>query len=314
MPRLIFIFLDGVGIGTATDGNPFFLARASRLPFYVDGGAWPDGTPIRAIDPLMGVSGLPQSASGQTSLFTGINVPRLVGGHLGSYPNQKMRELILRHNLLKTLQSRQRRIAFLNAYPVFSRFFQPPHLRIGTDGRFDFSGEFPETFKKRISVTTCMMLSCRFKPFDEHHLAHREAVYQDYSNLSLREHGLNIPEFRPEEAADIIGRRSREFDLTLYEFFQTDLYGHRRTVDESVNLIRNLDLLLNRLLSRLHPERDTLLVTSDHGNLEEGASRTHTRNPVPLIVWGSGADTLRNRIRRLDQVTPAILEWMGSGE
>ncbi len=33
----------------------------------------------------------------------------------------------------------------------------------------------------------------------------------------------------------------------------------------------------------------TIVITSDHGNLEDLSVRTHTRNPVPLAVSGPGA-------------------------
>src|SRR5215211_4931037 len=46
-----------------------------------------------------------------------------------------------------------------------------------------------------------------------------------------------------------------------------------------------LDRLLGGALAALRPE-DTLLLTSDHGNVESIAAPTHTRNPVPLLVVG----------------------------
>jgi bisphosphoglycerate-independent phosphoglycerate mutase (AlkP superfamily) len=60
------------------------------------------------------------------------------------------------------------------------------------------------------------------------------------------------------------------------------------------------------LISLLDKERDTLLITSDHGNLEDGAALTHTRNPVPLVVWGNRSHELRESIHSLVDVTPAL--------
>jgi bisphosphoglycerate-independent phosphoglycerate mutase (AlkP superfamily) len=48
-------------------------------------------------------------------------------------------------------------------------------------------------------------------------------------------------------------------------------------------------------------------MTSDHGNIENMTERTHTRNPVPLIVFGPRENTIRERVESLEDITPAIL-------
>ena len=53
-------------------------------------------------------------------------------------------------------------------------------------------------------------------------------------------------------------------------------------------LVSGLETLLGGTLASLRPE-DTLLLTSDHGNVESIAAPTHTRNPVPLLVVGPAA-------------------------
>ncbi len=56
---------------------------------------------------------------------------------------------------------------------------------------------------------------------------------------------------------------------------------------------------------------DTLfLVTSDHGNLEDLAVATHTRNPVPLLAWGTAARSFIDGVTALDEVAPAILRQL----
>lgn len=106
MKRLLLFFLDGVGIGEASDHNPFFEAKARFLPFFNGGNVLPDNTPVKPIDPLLGVEGTPQSATGQTSLYTGINIPALLGEHKGSYPNKTMRKVIKENNILHRLQEK----------------------------------------------------------------------------------------------------------------------------------------------------------------------------------------------------------------
>ena len=110
------------------------------------------------------------------------------------------------------------------------------------------------------------------------------------------------------KAAQVIHGASRRYDFILYEFFQTDLYAHRKSLEECVALVRDLDTLVGRLLSLLNKRSDVLVLTSDHGNLEEYHLRGHSRNPVPLIAWGRHGARLRRRIRSLSDVAPEIMQ------
>ena len=55
-------------------------------------------------------------------------------------------------------------------------------------------------------------------------------------------------------------------------------------------------------------ESDTLLITSDHGNLEDSTTQLHTYSPVPLLTWGYKSDELRDKIASLVDVRPAIVD------
>ena len=125
----------------------------------------------------------------------------------------------------------------------------------------------------------------------------------------LIDRGLNLPAFTPEKAAEILYRKSREYDFTLYEYFLTDFYGHRKSFRECIHLIRQLNRLLKSLILSLDQKKDTLLISSDHGNLEDCSVRAHTLNPVPLTVWGKGSNRLRSSINSIAEVTPGILNF-----
>jgi bisphosphoglycerate-independent phosphoglycerate mutase (AlkP superfamily) len=124
----------------------------------------------------------------------------------------------------------------------------------------------------------------------------------------LIEQGHGLPEFSPEKAAEIIYKTSGDYDFTLYEFFQTDFFGHGSPFADCITLIQKLNRLVKHLISLLNKEQDTLLITSDHGNLEDFSTQLHTRNPVPLICWGYKNAELRERIDSLIDVKPAIME------
>jgi hypothetical protein len=256
----------------------------------------------------LGIPGAPQSASGQTALFCGARAAALAYRHRNGYPDRPLRQVILKGNILSRLGAKKMTARYLNAYPRHEELFTAAHVRIEPDGRLWFSPAFPERFKRMISVTSCMLLASGQKPFGADDIRAGKALYQDYSNRQLIEKGLALPEFTPVQAARILDRASRRFAFTLYEYFQTDLYAHRRTLEECVSLVRDLDALVGALLARLDSQVDTLVLTSDHGNLEEFHLRGHSRNPVPLIAWGRRGARLRKKINGLSDVAPALLE------
>ncbi|MGH9465619.1 MAG: metalloenzyme, partial [Thermoanaerobaculia bacterium] len=96
------------------------------------------------------------------------------------------------------------------------------------------------------------------------------------------------------------------FDLTLYETFLTDLAGHGRRGVSAGEAVSRLDGLLAGILGA-KTANTTVLLTSDHGNLEDATTGGHTANAVPLLAVGPAA----RRFADLDSilgVTPRILE------
>jgi len=305
---IIFIFLDGVGIGEASPLNPFFVAKLPFLPFYGPNPLLPDKTPIKPIDAQLDIPGMPMSATGQTSLFTGVNIPKLIGRHKDSYPDTQMRNVIRKANLFSMLKDQGLNVRFLNAYPGNKHLFTREYIKIIEDGQLIFSDSFPLQFRGMVSTTTCMMLTAGMMPYGEDEIRQGKSLYQDFTNKSLQERGMALPYLSPVDAAEVIFQASREFDFLLYEFFQTDLYGHGYSFEESLELIDSINGILENLISCLDPVEDTLIISSDHGNLEDFSTRLHTSNPVPLLAWGKYGDVLRKSIDRITDVTPAIVE------
>jgi hypothetical protein len=311
MKKLVFIFIDGIGIGPAADTNPFFSSQADHFPFYEKEGTLPclpDGTPIKGIDACLGIQGMPMSATGQTTLFTGVNVPALLKEHKDSYPDHRMRKIIKESSIFSSLRKHNFNPRFLNAYPGHSHLYTPQHVHIRSDGEFRFSGEFRSQVRRSLSVTTCMMISNYMIPFGQNDILKERALFHDFSNRALRNNDSTVPLFSPEKAAEVMFNVSRQYDMILYEYFQTDLFGHGFEMAECEELILQLNRLVKHLVSLLDKENDTLLITSDHGNLEDSATQLHTYNAVPLIAWGKDSEELRERIHSLTDVSPAIVD------
>ncbi len=308
MAKLIFIFFDGVGIGKADRTNPFFAVNADYLPFFENGCTLPDQTPIKCIDAQLGVAGMPMSATGQTTLFTGINVPALLNEHKESYPDSFMRKIIKEKSIFSILRKNNLNPRFLNVFPGTSHLYTPGNIHIRDDGEFYYSPVFKNRVRRSLSATTCMMIANHMRPFGVNDILEERALYHDFTNQSLNGEFPRLPQFSPEKAAEVIYSTSRNYDLLLYEYFQTDFYGHGFDMEDCIDLVRQLNRLVKCLVSLLDKEKDTILITSDHGNLEDSTTQLHTNNLVPLFTWGYKSDELRAGIENLADVRPAIVD------
>jgi bisphosphoglycerate-independent phosphoglycerate mutase (AlkP superfamily) len=82
-------------------------------------------------------------------------------------------------------------------------------------------------------------------------------------------------------------------------------------MDAALDALGRLDRLLRAAAAGLAPG-DTLVVASDHGNLEDLSTRNHTLAPVPVLAFGTGAGAVE-RVRDLTHLAPLLLELAGAG-
>ncbi len=282
MAPVVFVFLDGVGMGPADESNPFWRARTPTLrdllgaPLTNALAVDRPGLLLKGVDACLGVKGLPQSATGQTALFTGVNAPAAVGMHIPAWPTAELRDIIARHSLLKRAVEAGFRATFANAYS--ERYWQLVAQK---------------KLRHSASTLTSMAAGLPFRTLDD--LRRGEAVYWDITHQTAQEYyEINAPLIAPEEAGARLARLSQTYNLVMYETFLPDLVGHRGTPANAVNLLDGmLDPFFAGLLATLAPET-TVVVCSDHGNLENSQSKAHTRNLVPLLAAGPGAAVFCN--------------------
>jgi 2,3-bisphosphoglycerate-independent phosphoglycerate mutase len=292
---LLLIFIDGLGIGTRGEHNPLSLLGDRAAPLAVFEGEEP-GLPYEGVlvrtDACLGVEGRPQSASGQTTILTGVNVPARLGYHKQGFPNEEMRALLREHSVfLQLARAGVAPVTFANAYTP------------------NFFAERP----RWVSATTAAVEAAGldFRTLED--LSAGRAVFMDFTNRLLAERGFDAPAREPEEAAAVLARIASEHRFTLYEYFITDRVGHAQDKQAALTVLTDLARFVRAVLSRLDLARTTVLVTSDHGNVEDLSLRNHTRNPVPTLAWGPGRARVRARVRGLDDITPAIIEILTAG-
>jgi hypothetical protein len=290
MTSVLLIFVDGLGIGTRGSHNPLSLldAEASPLNVFID--EEPelpfDGVLVRA-DSCLGVDGRPQSASGQTTILTGVNAPAALGYHKQGFPNERLREIINANSIFLQLErAGVEPVTFANAYTP--RFF--------------------ETRPRWVSATTTAVEAAGlpFRTLDD--LRGGRAIYQDFTNGLLIASGFDVAPRSPEEAAGVLANIVSENRFTLYEYFITDRVGHAQDEAAALAVLSNLARFVRATLASLDLERTTVILTSDHGNVEDLSIRNHTRNFVPTLAWGAARETVRRGVRDLSHITPTILE------
>jgi hypothetical protein len=290
MPVLLF-FIDGLGIGARQPFNPFDgLAEAAPLAVFQDEIYEPifEGVLVKT-DARLGVEGRPQSASGQTTILTGINAPAMLGYHKQGFPNEALREIIKEHSIF--LQLKRAGVGpntFANAYT--SRFFSDR--------------------PRWVSATTVAVEAAgmRFRGLED--LRRGQAVYQDFTNSFLIARGEDVSPCTPEEAGARLARIVGEHEFTLYEFFITDKIGHAQDMEMARFVLPGLARFIRTLLGLLDLSRTTVILTSDHGNIEDLSTRNHTLNPVPTLVWGAHRKRAARRISSLADITPTIFELL----
>jgi 2,3-bisphosphoglycerate-independent phosphoglycerate mutase len=296
--RVLFVFLDGVGLAPPGPDNPLSTVPMPRVqallggPLVLNGvgqsGDAPRRVTLCALDACLGVPGLPQSATGQTALFTGVNAAAEVGDHVTAQPTARLREIIAAHSFMKEAAEAGARVLFANAHS--ERFW---HLV--DDG------------KLRLGASTLTALAAGADiPTLEDLLAGRAVLWDITHEVALSHLGYRLPLVSAAEAGTRLARLAGEYDLVLYESFLTDLAGHRRI--EPGTVLARLDDFLGSVVAHL-PADTTLVLSSDHGNLEDMTTKAHTTNPVPLLAVGPGAEYFARAVAITD-VAPIILSLL----
>jgi bisphosphoglycerate-independent phosphoglycerate mutase (AlkP superfamily) len=132
----------------------------------------------------------------------------------------------------------------------------------------------------------------------------------DYTNTMLIERGESVSLRTPEEAGVILADIVAAHRFTLYEYFITDKMGHAQDMEGSRSVLRNLARYIRTLLQEVDLNATTVVLTSDHGNIEDLSIRNHTLNLVPTLIWGKDRDYFASRITSLADITPLIVETL----
>lgn len=296
------LFLDGVGIGTKDRGrNPFFEANISALK-TLWGGTIPhvrdayrdfSTASLRPLNATLGVAGLPQSGTGQTSLLTGRNAARIVGKHFGPYPYSTLKPIIAEENIFRRVQSAGKIPFYANAFP--RQYF-----------------EYINSPRSRTAAITMSWIASGYRLNDSNALAAGNALSADITSERWSNLGYpHMPIISPQEAGKRLAGFTKANDFVLFEYYFTDHAGHHQSMAEAVRILETLDGLIEGILNAFDHHSMVFILTSDHGNIEDLSTKGHTRNPVPLLAVGKRHREISAYSRNLTHVVPAILKLLG---
>lgn len=278
--NILFLFLDGVGLGSADPKiNPFAEQKMPNLQNLLNGHQLVNGSnlplisdraTLLALDACLGVPGYPQSATGQATLLTGENVPYQLGYHYGPKPNPPIRELLSNGNLFSRLSRSGYECALLNAYPP--RYF-----------------EAIESGRRLYSAIPLAVMSAGIRLKDIDDLMGGRALSADFTARGWREHLglLETPKITEIEAGRQLGEISKSYQFAFFEYWLSDYAGHKQDMVQARELLTSFDQVLAGLLDSWQNVDGLIIMTSDHGNIEDLRTRRHTYNPVPALLIGS---------------------------
>jgi predicted AlkP superfamily pyrophosphatase or phosphodiesterase len=192
--------------------------------------------------------------------------------------------------LFSRFSAEGKKAALLNAYPP--RYFD------GID-----SG------KRLYSSIPLAVTNAGLKLFTHEDLFAGRALSADFTGNGWRAM-LGFPEapaLSAHQAGHKLASLAKEYDFSLFEYWASDYAGHKQQMETAVELMETFDGVLGGLMEELKDEM-LVLVTSDHGNMEDLSTRKHTDADVPALVIGtkSARDEFTRDMNMITDVAPAI--------
>ena len=295
--------MDGVGLGGPDPvKNPFVTADLPNLSSLLGKSDWylhgngvvasPRATLIPT-DSNMSVTGRPQSATGQATILTGRNVPELVGEHYGPKPNTRVSDVIQEGTLFHEVVAAGGSAALITPYP---------------QGYFDAIN----SGKRMYSAVPLAAVTAGLTLFGEDELRLGKAVSPEFTGAGWRDFlGYeDIPVISLNDAGRRIAEIAQYYDFSFFEHWPSDRSGHRGPVEDAVAHLEKLDMVIGGMVQAWDDNSGLLIITSDHGNIEEKDHRHHTRNPVPTILIGNRHAELARKIHDLADIAGIVREHL----
>jgi hypothetical protein len=280
--RVALLFIDGVGVGTRDSATNPLTEREFLLSQFDDG----SGTTLPAggrrfdVDTTFGVPGRPQSASNQTAIFTARPAPSITGQHLLGYPNAPLKQLLAEHSIVRQLTAAGRSATFANAYPVAYLDALGLKRRAGLGPDITIPPKYLKRIKPSASTLAMAAGGVALRTFDDAR-AGAGLTHDVDGHVATRR--VDVPRRTAAEAAEIFWKLAADF--TLFEHYLADEAGHAQDRAAALDALSTFDGFARAVIAS-QPEDAHLLICSDHGNVEDLSTRSHTVNRVAVLSFG----------------------------
>ncbi len=302
MKHILMIFLDGIGLGDDDPAtNPFAAGDYPTLRSLSNGQNWVRATgrqdSARAIlvptDPRLGIPGRPQSASGQAAILTGLNVPQMIGEHYGPRPNPAIRAILHEDNFFKQVVAHGMNAALLEAYP-------PGFHKAISSGK-----RLPSSYQQA-------SLEAGLPLFTEEAIYSGDALAVDWTGEGWHSDlgYTDTPIYTPEEGGRKMVEISRRYQFSFFAHWVTDTVGHRGKVEDGVKLLELFDHVMAGALAEWNDAEGLMIITSDHGNMEDLSHGKHTENDVPTVIIGDGKERFAESLHSLADLVPQMAQFL----
>jgi 2,3-bisphosphoglycerate-independent phosphoglycerate mutase len=306
LKRVIFLFLDGVGMGADDPAvNPLAAGVYPTLDHLLDGqrpvaATGRLSTPHAELIPTdaqLGIRGRPQSATGQAAILTGINAPQRLGEHYGPRPDARVRAILDEATIFQQLRFAGLSGYFCNAYP---------------QGYFDAV----RRGKRLLSAVPYAATVGGQTLLDQADLYAGHALAADFTNAGWRDQlGYHdAPVYTPEVGGQMLWQIAQSYHFVFFEHWLTDLLGHRMQLDAAITNFQIFDRFLAGLLAVADLQQTLIIVSSDHGNVEDCTHSKHTENPALTLILGAGHRAWGERVHALTDFVPLIKEFLNFSE
>lgn len=345
MPRILLIALDSVGIDplghdradSVYANSRFLFPRGKGLGAILDvpvPGALAE-TVVAHDDP----GGAIECAITYTSIFSGQSALEQHGLMSGlGMKEATLKDMVRRDNLFRRFRNPCLANAFFPAHlaflgtsfvqdriPTFDRKaietvlrFDGEPVRLKGPGKFGFAELFTlGEINQNIFVYAALDAGVMLRTWDDvrqgqaltgtltHELESRfnwDAL--DFAPLPLR---------TPAEGATILAELAAAHDFTFYKYQLADLISHTGQVELARGVFGVIETFLEAVLNAIDPAETVVIVTSDHGHLEQvGYKHGHPKSRVPTWYFGADAAAQVKRMRTPEGIFHVIADHAGS--
>jgi len=224
-------------------------------------------------------------------------VPQMIGEHYGPRPNPPIREILAQDNFFKQVAAHGMKAALLEGYP--------PGFHAGINR----GKRLPSSYQQAV-------LSAGLPLFTEAEIYSGDALAVDWTNEGWRS-GLgysDTPVYTPEEGGRKMVELSRRYDFAFFSHWITDTIGHRGSVEDGVKNLERFDQVMAGALDVWDDAEGLIVITSDHGNMEDLSHGKHTENDVPTIIIGQEKARFAEGLHTLADLVPRMADYLFSAK